>query len=50
MKCSKSFVMAAGILTAMVLNLLAQGSTNMVTVTNYVTVTVLVTNVVTITN
>lgn len=50
MKCSKSFVMAAGILTVMALNLLAQGSPNMVTVTNYVTVTVLVTNVVTITN
>jgi putative salt-induced outer membrane protein YdiY len=50
MKFCKSIVVVAGILSALSLNLLAQGSTNVVTVTNYVTVTVVVTNVVSITN
>ena len=50
MKLSKIFVMAAGMLGVLSAPVLAQNSTNMVTVTNFVTVTVLVTNVVTITN
>src|SRR5579859_3854341 len=50
MKLSKIIAMAAGVLSLWGANVLAQNTTNMVTVTNYVTVTVLVTNVVTITN